>query len=360
MRAITKLFFPSALSLSLTLGATLAVSLSAAALTVQQGGPENRAHWTYSDHAVGLTLPGSTAFSILGHWCGGITEHSFVIGFDPTSGNPMGAVHMSTTCGGSGHAGGGTTTYSAWAAVTWDFLGNAVSYTVLSSAPTVDPTFTDTDAYGDTIYNTGTAAYLVVPRPSAPIGVTAAQSGDEFQVSWTPTGVNPAAIMSTTLTATPVNSTAPILTAIVTGTATNGVIPLLQPSTTYLIRVATVTVTWTGPASNPISVTTEGATQLPGAPTGLTAHWLNPDPSGSTDTFTANWQAADPGNSPVDQYFVRITDSDTGATFTQSVDGATLNASFTEDWNPNWSIVVQAHNAAGWGPWSSPFMLGGL
>jgi hypothetical protein len=46
--------------------------------------------------------------------------------------------------------------------------------------------------------------------------------------------------------------------------------------------------------------------------------------------------------------------------FTQTVSGTTLTASFTVDYIPNWSVIVQAHNALGWGPWSSAVTLGGL
>ena len=74
----------------------------------------------------------------------------------------------------------------------------------------------------------------------------------------------------------------------------------------------------------------------------------------------ASWQAAVPGDSPIDQYQVTIVGSDGAGTFTQTVSGTTLSASFTVDYVPNWSVTVQAHNAKGWGPSSSPFTLGGL
>jgi hypothetical protein len=305
-----------------------------------------------------LVLPQSDAFSILGHSCGGIGEHPYVTGFDSTSGYPLGAVYLSTTCS-TGGIGGGHHTYTAWAAVTWDFAGNVISSTA-TSAPSVDPTFHATDAFGDTIYNENGSAYLVVPYPGRPTGVTAIQSGDLFQVSWTPHGVNPVAIASTTVTATPINSPAPVLTTTVNGPGTSGSLSPLQPQTTYEITVVSMTISGAGPTSTPIFVTTSPATQPPGAPTGLTAHWTNPDPSGSTDTIIAGWQAADPGDSPIDQYLVKITGSDGAGTYTQMVSGTTLTASFTVDWTPNWSITVQAHNASGWGPVSSVFTLGGL
>jgi hypothetical protein len=331
----------------------LAASLSAASL---QTSPD--AHRHLVPNPTHLILPQSNAFAILGHSCGGITEHQYVTGFDASTGFPTGAVFLTTTCS-SGGIGGNHVTYTAWAAVTWDFAGNVVSSTA-TTAPTVDPSFHTTDAYGDTIYNAALSAYLVVPFPGAPHGVTAVQSGDLFQVSWTTHSVNPAAIASTTLTATPVNSSAPVLTMTVTGPTTNGVLSPLQPQTTYQITVVNTTVSGSGPASPPIYVTTSPATEPPGAPTGLTAHWTNQDPSGTTDTIIATWQAAYPGNSPIDQYLVKITGSDGGGTFTQTVSGSTLIASFTVDWTPNWSVTVQAHNGFGWGPVSSVFTLGGL
>ena len=306
-----------------------------------------------------LLLPQSIAFAILGHSCGGIKEQAHVTGYDPATGYPTGDVYLSTTCS-TGGRGSRPATFTAWAAVTWDFAGNVVSATTLSNAATVNPTFTATDVYGDIIYNAGAAAYLVVPLPSAPTGVTPIQSGDQFQVSWTPMGLDPAAVTSSTVTATPVNSTASVLTTTVAGPATNGIISPLQPQTTYQITVVTTSISGVSPASAPISVTTSPATVPPGAPTGVAAGWADLNPTGATDTLVATWQAADPGNSPIDQYLVTITGSDGAGTSTQAVSGTTLTASFTVDPTPNWSVTVQAHNAFGWGPSSTVFTLGGL
>jgi hypothetical protein len=306
-----------------------------------------------------LLLPQSMAFAILGHSCGGIKEQAYVSGFDAASGYPTGNVYLSTTCS-TGGRGSHPATFTAWAAATWDLAGNVVSSVALAGGPTVDPVFSATDGYRDTIYNVGTAAYLVVPAPGAPIGVTAVQSGDEFQVAWKPTGVNPAAITSSTLTATPVNSTASILTTTVAGAATTGVIASLQPLTTYEVTVVNTTLGGSSPASASVSVTTSPATVPPSAPTGVAAHWTNLDPAGPTDTLVASWQAAVPGDSPIDQYRITITGSDGGGTFTQTVSGTTLTASFTVDYIPNWSVTVQAHNAFGWGSSSPVVTLGGL
>lgn len=308
---------------------------------------------------VSLLLPQSTAFAILGHSCGGIKEQVYATGFNPTNGYPTGEVTLSTTCS-TGGRGSRPATFTASASVTWDFAGNVISSTAPATGPGGSPSFSAIDGYGDMIYNSGTTAHLIVPIPAAPAGVTAVQSGDQFQVSWTPKGVNPAAVMSSTLTATPVNSTASILTATVAGPAANGAIPSLQPQTTYQITVVNTTIGGSSPASAPFSVTTEAASIAPSAPTNITASWTNLNPTGTNDTLIAAWQAAVPGDSPVDQYKITITGSDGGGTFTQTVSGTTLTASFTVDWTPNWTVKVQAHNAFAWGPLSAPVTLGGL
>lgn len=305
-----------------------------------------------------LVLSQGAAFAILGHSCGGIREHVYVTGFDPATGNPVGEVYLSTSCS-TGH-GSPPANYAAWAAVTWDFAGNDISSAALTNAATINTNFIASDEFGDTIFNAAAAAYLVVPIPAVPVSVGAVQSGDQFQVSWTPNGVNPAAVTSSILTATPVNSTAPVLTTTVPGAETTGVIPTLQPETTYQVTVVNTTVAGYSPVSVPIMLTTEPASIPPSAPTGVTAHWAVIDPTGTNDTLVATWQAAVPGDSPIDQYRITITGSDSGGTFTQTLSGTTLTAYFTVDYIPNWSVIVQAHNAVGWGLSSSAVTLGGL
>src|SRR5262249_16248885 len=206
---------------------------------------------------VSLLLPQSIAFSILGHSCGGIQERAYATGFDPASGYPIGDVYIQTRCGGSGRGGGyRTTTYSAWVGVTWDFSGNVLSASPLATSPTVSSTFTETDASGNQLSNTETAAYLTVPAPGAPIVVTAVQTGDQFEVAWTPAPLIPAVITSSTLTATPVDLTTPILSATVSGGTATGLIGPLQPQTTYQITVVSTTIGGSSPPSDPITVTT--------------------------------------------------------------------------------------------------------
>ena len=301
-----------------------------------------------------LTLPQGMAFSILGYDCGGIREQASA-GFDLNTGLPTGVVALSTTCSGSGR-GGVSTTHRGSAVVVWDLGGNVISAT---SGATVNPT-TTTDGLGDVIYNSGTAAFLVVPVPIAPAGVTAVQTNDQFQVSWTPRVANPLAVTLSFLTATPVNSPAPILTNTVTGPDTSSVLFPLQPQTTYQITVASKTIGGTSPASAPFTITSAPATIPPSAPASVSASWSNLDPTGATDTIIASWQAPNPGNSPIDEYLVTITGSDGAGTFTQAVSGTTLTAYFNVDFVPNWSMTVQAHNAAGWGAVSAAYNLGGL
>jgi len=112
---------------------------------------------------ISLLLPQGNAFSILGHSCGGIQETAYATGFSSAAGYPVGAVYMSTRCGGSGRGGGyHTTTYSAWATVTWDFTGAVVSDAGLASAPAVNATFSAMDQFGNTIYNQSNRAFLLV------------------------------------------------------------------------------------------------------------------------------------------------------------------------------------------------------
>ena len=89
-----------------------------AALVVATVGVEGAA---LGQSGISLLVPQSTAFSVLGHSCGGIQEEAFATGFDTTSGFPTGDVYLSTRCGGSGRGGGyHTTTYSAWVGAAWE------------------------------------------------------------------------------------------------------------------------------------------------------------------------------------------------------------------------------------------------
>src|SRR3954468_10358802 len=186
-----------------------------------------------------LLLPQSTAFAILGASCGGIQEQAYATSFDPLGGYPVGAVYLSTRCGGSGRGGGyHVTTYSAWAGATWTYAAAVSSYAKLAAAPTVDPDFSATDAYGDRLYNSLGHAWLDVPLPAAPGGVPAVQAGAQLQVAWTPDSATAPVLTSATVTATPVGSIATALTATTTSAATRALVGPVQPQTTYVVTVA--------------------------------------------------------------------------------------------------------------------------
>jgi hypothetical protein len=307
-----------------------------------------------------LVLSQSAAFSILGHSCGGIQEQVFATGFDASSGDPVGVVHISTRCGGSGRGGGyHTTTYSAWATVTWSFAGATLAYSTASPVPSVDPTFSASDAHSDQVYNQNNQAFLVVLVPAAPTNVTASPAAGQFQVTWTPDPTAPSTLITaSTVTATPVGSTtAAAVTITVSGNAAAALLGPLQPQTTYQITVASTDVAGSSAPSSPVSVTTAASALAPGAPTGVRARWTAP--GSPTDTLVATWNAAPAGDSPTDQYQITITGSDGGGTFTQTVSGSTLTASFAVSDVPDWRVQVRAHDAAGWSPWSASYTLGG-
>jgi len=169
-----------------------------------------------------LYLSEGAAFSILGHWCGGIQQRVYATGF-ASNGYPTGNVSMSTTCGGSGKGGGGhSTTYTGTASVVWTWFGETRSYGALQGA--LEGVSAE-DGHGDRVYNVGSAAYLEdgtppLEAPAAPTVVSASiglyeQGESEFlrmAVGWTVAPETADLIQSSTITATPVNSTAPVLT----------------------------------------------------------------------------------------------------------------------------------------------------
>lgn len=310
---------------------------------------------------VALVLDSGTAFSILGHSCGGIHQQAFATGFD-ASGFPTGAVYLQTRCS-TGGRGGGTATYSAWAGVTWDFAATVRSATTLGAAPSdLSPTFSATDAYGDRVYNELSAtnvapadcsagnttycsykAYLTVPVPSAPTGVAVSQTGDSLQVTWHATGH---AITSSTVTATP-TAGGTTLTATTTGAATTATVDGVQPSTEYSVSVTSTDISGTSPASSAVLITTHAATLLPSAPTGVVAAWTGTN-------IVASWTAAVPGDSPVTDYEVQVAQYDpTGPPVATDAGTATSVTLTGYDTTLDWSVRVRALNAKGWGPWSA-------
>jgi hypothetical protein len=217
-----------------------------------------------------LLLSEGGAFHVLGRWCGGISQKVYATGF-ATNGYPTGDEFLSTTCNGSGR-GGHPTTYTAWASSEWDWYGETRSYAALSKAPEgISETFSATDSFGDHLYNVSTSAYLEAPTPpvkapGAPTGVTAVgvRLGEEgappedFQVSWTPAPETAGLITSSTVTATPVGSTAPVLTATVSGASSGVRLGPVEPSTTYKITVTNTDLEGTSEPGNVVELKSNG------------------------------------------------------------------------------------------------------
>lgn len=197
-----------------------------------------------------LVMSQSAAFSLLGHSCGGIQEQVYATGF-AANGLPTGNVYMQTRCGGSGRGGGyKTTTYSAWATVSWDWFGETRSFAQLSGAAEGSTTFSAEDTHGDRIYNVGTSAFLEkgdppLQPPAAPTGVSAGVSIYEageteylrMQVGWTLAEETAGLITSSTVTATPLKPGPPVLTTTVEGSWSNAYLGPIQPNTAYRVTI---------------------------------------------------------------------------------------------------------------------------
>ena len=253
---------------------------------------------------VQLVLPQSAAFSVLGRSCGGIQEQTYATGFDAASGYPTGDVYLSTRCGGSGRGGGyHTTTYTAWAGVTWDFTATVMSYGAVSPAPPVDPAFSAFDANGNQVYNQSGNAYLVLaPGYVAPARITSVSPGSGpaaggTSVTITGTGFTGATAVSfggTAAKSFTVNGDTSI-TAVspaagggtVDVTVTNGGGSSAATATDQFTFVAVPSVSSLGPRSGSVGGGTEvtitganftGATQVTfgGTPAGF---WVNSDTS---------------------------------------------------------------------------------
>jgi hypothetical protein len=296
-----------------------------------------------------LLMPGNAAFSILGYDCGGINEHAFASGFDPASGDPQGDVYMWTTCD-TGGKGGHSTTFDAWASITWHLDGSLAAYSVLAAAPPVDPTFSATDGHGDTLYNQTNQAYLTVLATAAPTGLAAVRSGGLWLVSWVPDPTAPPDLIgSSTITATPVGSSAPVVTGTTTGSGSSGLIGPLTPNTTYSVTVTNNDLDGPSPSSQPITITMGPSVLKPGAPTGMTGTWTSP--GNSPDPLIVNWSPGVQGDSPIDKYQLL------GISFGGGIFNVTVNAPSatdtisTLDDGLNWYILIRAHDVAGWGRW---------
>lgn len=214
-----------------------------------------------------LYLSQGAAFSILGHSCGGIQEKVWATGFG-SNGYPTGDVYMETRCGGSGRGGGGgSTKYTAWASMVWTWFGETRSFAKLSSAAEENGSFSATDAHGDHLYNVGSAAYLEtgappLQPPAPPTGVSvnialAESGGSEYLrmgVTWTAAAETAGLIKYFTVTAAPVGSSAPILTATASGTFPAAALSPVQTNTTYRVTVTSTDAEGTSQPSVPVEL----------------------------------------------------------------------------------------------------------
>ncbi|HEX7458985.1 MAG TPA: IPT/TIG domain-containing protein, partial [Acidimicrobiales bacterium] len=213
-----------------------------------------------------LLLPQTTAFSYLGHSCGGIQEQTFTTGFETSDGFPVGDVYLQTQCGGSGRGGGyHTTTYSAWVGVTWDFTGAVVSSAVLPSAPTnLDPTFVALDAHGNQVSNLLSAVNVL------PAGCTVGNTSYctyRAVLTLDPSFVSPPRITGVSATTGPAAGGTSVT---ITGTGLTGATSVLfggTPAASYSVTGDT-SITAVSPAAPAgtvdVSVTTAGGTSSSG------------------------------------------------------------------------------------------------
>ena len=290
-----------------------------AALVVATVGVEGAA---LGQSGISLLVPQSTAFSVLGHSCGGIQEEAFATGFDTTSGFPTGDVYLSTKCGGSGRGGGyHVTTYSAWVGATWDFTGVLVSYVVLPTAPTVDPTFSAFDQFGNEVYNVSSRAYLLlapgfVPTPRltsmsptlgpAVGGTTVTITGTAFTgATAVDFGGDPAAsftvISDTSITAvSPAASGGMVDITVTTAGGTSAVSPADQFTFIDAPSVSDISPN-SGPVTGGTEVTITGANF-----TDVTAVHFGEDPAGFTVNDDSSITAVSPGIEAADTVDVTV------------------------------------------------------
>jgi hypothetical protein len=230
-------------------------------------------------NTVQLAMSQGAAFAVLGHSCGGIQEKVYETGFAP-SGYPQGNVSLSTDCGGSGRGGGYKgTTYTGTATVIWTWFGETRSYGPLEGTLTAVPA---EDSHGDRLYNLAANAYLEtgsppLQPPAAPTAITAsvglAESGEreflQMYVDWTVAPETAGLLSSSTVTATPVGSSAPVLTDTVIPYFSEGKLAPVEPNTTYRVTVTSTDAEGTSEPSLPIEIKSpnsdgEGEREHPG------------------------------------------------------------------------------------------------
>jgi hypothetical protein len=212
-----------------------------------------------------LALNEGDAFRVLGHSCGGIQQKVYVNGFAP-NGYPRGNAYLSTRCGGSGRGGGGgSTTYTGSASVVWTWFGETRSYGS-PAEPGGETAVAAEDGHHDRVYNSATAAYLETGEPplkppQPPTGVTASIFlSDEppedlrMTVGWTVAPETAPLLKSSTATASPVGSAAPVLSATVSTYFSSTVLQPVEPGTTYRVTVTSTDSEGTSAPSAPVEI----------------------------------------------------------------------------------------------------------
>jgi hypothetical protein len=197
----------------------------------------------------------------------------------------------------------------------------------------------------------------VPPVPSAPQNLQVSQAGPDLHVSWTAPATGSSSLLRSTVTATP--PTGSPFTVVVPAGGTSAVLPNVAPSTTYSVNVTSTSYTGTGPAAA-VSFTTESPTVPPGAPQSVSASWTSMD---SPANLSVSWGATDPGNSPIDSFEIQALPANSGTT--SPLDAvvsapATAYSFGNADNSVTWQVTVRAHNAAGWGPWSTAVVVPGF
>jgi hypothetical protein len=190
----------------------------------------------------------------------------------------------------------------------------------------------------------------VPPVPSAPQNLQVSQTGPNLQVSWTAPTTGSSALLRSTITATP--PTGSPFTLVVPAGVTSGLLANVAPSTTYSVTVTSTSYTGTSPAAT-LSFTTEAPTIAPGAPQSVLASWTSTD---SPANLSVSWGTTSPGNSPMDRFEIQALPVNSAATSPlDAVISAPAAAYYfgNADNSVSWQVTVRAHNAAGWGPWST-------
>jgi hypothetical protein len=109
-----------------------------------------------------------------------------------------------------------------------------------------------------------------------------------------------------------------------------------------------------------VGFTTEAPTVAPSAPQSISASWTSID---SPASLSVSWGATDPGNSPLDLFEIRAVGVNSGTT--SPLDAvipapATAYTFYNPSNSVSWQVTVRAHNAAGWGPWSTAVVVPAL